>query len=231
LLGSAPAPNRESLAGYLRGSGIEVGALHNPLPVDKQLCEVKYVDRFTEEELRRIYPELADQKIVPVSIIGSAERLDALGDASQDFVIANHLIEHVEDPIGAIREWHRVLRPGGVLFLAVPHGPTTFDMDRRKTSIAHLLMDHLDRGASARFEHYKDWTERVDGVTGGANKSNRINELLAKSYPIHFHVWTESSFFRFWSFVRVLFRLRFKLVAHVRQRNQANEFVYLFKKC
>jgi ubiquinone/menaquinone biosynthesis C-methylase UbiE len=40
-----------------------------------------------------------------------------LADSSQDFVIANHLLEHLPDPIGALKEWYRVLRAGGTLFL------------------------------------------------------------------------------------------------------------------
>jgi len=41
-------------------------------------------------------------------------------DASIDAVIANHVLEHVDDDIVAMREVHRVLRPGGVAILSVP---------------------------------------------------------------------------------------------------------------
>lgn len=44
-----------------------------------------------------------------------------LVDQSVDAVIAQHLIEHLPDPAATIREWRRVLRPGGVLLVLTPN--------------------------------------------------------------------------------------------------------------
>ena len=37
-----------------------------------------------------------------------------------DVVVASHVIEHLKDPIGLIRECVRVCRPGGVIYLEAP---------------------------------------------------------------------------------------------------------------
>ena len=42
-------------------------------------------------------------------------------DASFDKVHASHVIEHVSDVIKTMEEFHRLLRPGGEVFIATPH--------------------------------------------------------------------------------------------------------------
>src|SRR6266852_1252099 len=116
------APNaklsRELIAEtYLKGNGIEIGALHNPLQVPPW-ARVKYVDRLPIVQLREQYPELNDKELVEVDILDDGERLTKISDASQDFVIANHFVEHSQDPIGAVLNMLRVLKPGGRLYLA-----------------------------------------------------------------------------------------------------------------
>ena len=46
----------------------------------------------------------------------------AFGDGSWDVVISSHALLFADDPIAALREWRRVVRPGGRLSLSVP-GP------------------------------------------------------------------------------------------------------------
>jgi SAM-dependent methyltransferase len=42
-------------------------------------------------------------------------------DASFDSLRATHLIEHVSDVVRTMEEFHRLLRPGGRVFLTTPH--------------------------------------------------------------------------------------------------------------
>jgi SAM-dependent methyltransferase len=42
-------------------------------------------------------------------------------DDSFDRLHAIHVIEHVEDVLATMEEFHRLVRPGGVIFLATPH--------------------------------------------------------------------------------------------------------------
>ncbi|RZS89538.1 methyltransferase family protein [Motilibacter rhizosphaerae] len=52
---------------------------------------------------------------------GDATRLP-VADASIGLVVAFDVLEHIPDDAAALRELHRVLRPGGTLLVAVPAG-------------------------------------------------------------------------------------------------------------
>lgn len=200
-------------AGYLRGEGLEIGALHNPLKVPPA-ARVRYVDRLPNESLRREYPELEGKALVPVDILDDGETLANVPDASQDFVIANHFIEHCENPIGAVRNMLRVLKEGGVLYLAVPDKRYTFDVDRPPTTIEHLMRDFQEGPDWSRLSHYEEWTRLVRKVRDPERAERDVQDLMAKRASIHFHVFTQTELLdlllalkRMWPFdVELLFK-------------------------
>ena len=99
---------------YLRGDGLEIGALHQPLPVPRS-AHVKYVDRMSADDLRRQYDEISYLPFVETDIIDNGEELRTIADESQDFVVANHFIEHCQNPVKTLKNVIRVLKRGGVL--------------------------------------------------------------------------------------------------------------------
>lgn len=47
-------------------------------------------------------------------------QLTGIPDGTFHTVYASHVLEHLDDPIRAVREWWRVVRPGGCLVINVP---------------------------------------------------------------------------------------------------------------
>jgi SAM-dependent methyltransferase len=172
---------------HLSGDGLELGALHSPFRVPPG-ARVTYVDRLPVAELRHHYPELAALELVPVGVVDDAETLATVPSSSQDFVIASHLLEHCEDPVGAVGHWLRVVRPGGVVLLAVPDRRHTFDRARPLTSLTHVVRDHDEGPAISRASHYREWASLVEKVPE-ERVAGRADELAASGYRIHFHVW------------------------------------------
>jgi predicted SAM-dependent methyltransferase len=179
---------------YIRGQGIEIGALHMPLGVPRS-ARVKYVDRLSVPDLRKHYPELNDKNLVEVDIIADGERLESISDATQDFVIANHFVEHCQNPIAAILNMFRVLKPGGVLYLALPDKRCSFDVDRPVTPFEHLLRDYHEGPAWSRRQHFEEWTRLVNKVLDDEEAERQVALNLEMDYSIHYHVWTQAEMF------------------------------------
>lgn len=198
---------RARLTRWLSGEGIEIGALHQPLQVPPGV-RVTYVDHLPVDKLREHYPELRDFDLVPVDVIGTAEDLSRFADGSQDFVIANHLLEHLEYPMRGLLEFQRVLRPGGILYLALPDKRLTFDKKRALTPVEHLI-EEQQRGLAEqnRRAHFLDWAEKVDGKAAGAEAEAHADALMAIPYSIHFHVWRPDTFLDFLAAARREFPL------------------------
>lgn len=185
---------------YLSGVGIEIGALNEALQVPAA-ASVRYVDRMGVDELRREYPELAGVPLTEPDEIDNGERLESIEPGSLDFIVANHFIEHTEDPIGTIAVHLERLRPGGILFMAVPDQRFTFDCGRELTPIEHLARDHADGPSVSRDEHYLEFASYFKGLDGeqARREADRVRE---SGYSIHFHVWTRESFAAFLDYLR-----------------------------
>lgn len=150
------------------------------------------------------------------SYAGSAGRVDFLADApalpladeTLDYLCSSHVIEHLPDPIAALYEWHRVLRPGGLLYLVAPDRRYTFDEPRATTTVEHLLRD-FQEGTTANddarhideFVFQTNWamlspkTAPADIPQHQAAARARYLDQLARGQPIdiHYHTFTPDS--------------------------------------
>jgi predicted SAM-dependent methyltransferase len=187
---------------------------------------VRYVDRMDVEMLRRHYPELSDQPLVPVDLIDNGEQLATVADASQDFLIANHFLEHTQDPIATLQNHLRVLRPGGHLYLVIPLKDASFDVRRPVTSIEHLTRDHRDGPEGSLQQHYEEWATLVEGAPQ-EQLADRVADLRARDYSIHFHVWDEPALLELMAHLQAELQLPFRLVRA--QRNHSELIVILQK--
>jgi SAM-dependent methyltransferase len=178
---------------YFTGRGLEIGALHRPMPVPAAVA-MSYADSFSTDELVRLWsPEVDGHEVAPVDVITDATTLGGIADGTYDFIIASHVIEHLEDPIRCLMNLARATRPGGCVFLALPDRRATFDRDRPPTSIAHVLRDYCGHPEASRHAHYEEWVRVVERLAGDEARA-RVQHLESTRYPIHFHVWTPGEF-------------------------------------
>jgi SAM-dependent methyltransferase len=90
-----------------------------------------------------------------VQFLREACDLRGILEDSYDVVLSSHCLEHIANPLRALREWRRVCRPEGYLCLIVPHRDGTFDWKRSVTTIEHFRSDaekDVDEGDSTHFD-------------------------------------------------------------------------------
>jgi SAM-dependent methyltransferase len=127
---------------YLDGLyGLELGgAAHNPFNL--KTLNVDYTD-----DMNTIFKQ-GEEKLcgekMKVDIVANGDDLP-FKDESVDFVISSHVIEHFFDPIKALKEWYRVIKSGGYIFLIAPKQTALRGETRPCTKVEELIARHEGR--------------------------------------------------------------------------------------
>jgi len=98
---------RARLARYCEGYGIDIGAGGDPIKPSAITVD-----------LPTPYTSLSNG--APVQLGGDARDLRWFRDGVLDFVYSSHVLEDFEHPGEVVREWLRVLKPGGTLVIYCP---------------------------------------------------------------------------------------------------------------
>lgn len=194
-------PGRTPLARHLVGSGLELGPGHIPFDLPFPGVTVRYADRWQPEENLELFPELpSDAGFVAPDIVTNfdTERLRAVADESQDFVICSHVLEHLAEPIGFLDDMYRVLKPGGVALILLPDRRRTWDHLRAATTLEHLVEEYRRKVTEVDADHIVDFLEGNDRHFGsesaqGAREDPDYLELHRKR-SIHVHCWADEEF-------------------------------------
>jgi predicted SAM-dependent methyltransferase len=128
------------------GKGLEIGPSHCPIAAKREGYDVQIVDHATADQLREKYKSsgLALENIEDVDFVWQGQPLTELVGSSEcyDFIIASHVIEHIPDLIGFLQDCNKLLKPNGVISLAIPDKRYCFDYFGTLTSTGDLLDAH-----------------------------------------------------------------------------------------
>lgn len=151
---------------------LDVGCGRGDLVVEfsKIGVEIYGID-ILEESITRSFREEAKDKVC----IADAERLP-FKQGSFDLVIAHHVIEHLHNPELFIRETHRVLRKGGVVFCVTTIPP--FGM----TKLYRIL--RLQREPTHVSLHSRSFWIKIFEENGFKLIGN-LDKLLLKDPPLY----------------------------------------------
>lgn len=131
------------------GKGLEIGPSYNPVAPRRDGWDVEIVDHATTEELRRKYAAAGVDvsRIEAVDHVWRGEPLQELigGGPRYDWIVASHVVEHVPDLVSTFRSCSALLKPGGVLSLAIPDKRYCFDYFRWPSSTGDVLQAWFEK--------------------------------------------------------------------------------------
>ncbi|MDP9076356.1 MAG: class I SAM-dependent methyltransferase [Bacteroidota bacterium] len=119
--------------------------------------------------------------------------LSIIQDNAYDFVLSSHSLEHIANPIKALKEWIRVLKKGGALLLVLPDSKHTFDRNRPITQFEHLLEDFKNNTDERDLTHLDEILSLHEtSYDPGINNLEEFKKRCIDNYSnrcLHHHVF------------------------------------------
>jgi 2-polyprenyl-3-methyl-5-hydroxy-6-metoxy-1,4-benzoquinol methylase len=207
---SAHLNHRQQGYNLLNGHGLEIGAFHQPAIIPAH-CTIEYCDAQSKEESAISFPEVNIDEMVEVDYISDLDKEGlSLFDAEHfDFVILNHVIEHVANPIKVVEELFRITKSGGYVVISAPDKNFIFDKNRTLTSFAHLKEEYENNVTEVTDAHYIDFLQGVHPELLKLSPEKlqfHINSV--KNRREHAHVWDSNTFGDFMLSAIILLKLK-----------------------
>lgn len=159
----------------LGGAGLEIGPSWRPLLPKARGYNVRVADHLDQAGLIAKYDGVRPTKAIePVDYVLTGPRLTDTIDAQFDWIVGSHVIEHTVCLITFLRDAEALLRPGGVISLAVPDRRYCYDRFRERTSLGRVI--DVFRAAPAVhsegsvLEAHLNAVAKGDSISWGAGK-------------------------------------------------------------
>jgi SAM-dependent methyltransferase len=131
------------------------------------------------------------------SIFCNGSELVSVENSTYDFVLSSHNLEHFANPVKALKEWKRVIRPSGALILALPNYKQTFDHRREPTSVDHMLEDFDRNVGEDDLTHLQEILEKHDlDMDAGGCTSEQFRQRSLNNFSnrcLHHHVFDKKN--------------------------------------
>jgi predicted SAM-dependent methyltransferase len=130
------------------GKGLEIGPSHSPLMPKADGFDVETLDYLDAEGLRSKYAAagIDVSAVEEVDYVADGRPMtEVVGDRHRyDWIVASHVLEHVPDLLGFLRDCEALLKPRGSLVLAIPDKRCCFDILRPVSTVGQVLQAHVD---------------------------------------------------------------------------------------
>ena len=131
-----------------------------------------------------------------VQYISDATNLSRINNSTYDFLSSSHCLEHIANPLKALKEWKRVIKDNAYLILVLPNKYNNFDSNRKFTKFDHILKDFENDIDESDLTHLDEIIELHDFELD--KESGSLEDFILRGRNnidirgLHHHVFDES---------------------------------------
>jgi len=107
-------------------------------------------------------------------VLGAQTLAEQLGNRQLDYIVASHVIEHVPDVVGWLKELSAVLVADGIISLIIPDKRFCFDARRPNSTTGELYEAHLELRQTPTARQIFDFWSLYCGVEAQAIWGGRV---------------------------------------------------------
>ena len=129
-------------------------------------------------------------------ILADATDLSVINDSTYDFLLSSNNLEHIANPIKALKEFIRIVKPDGYIYIAVPNKKYNFDHHREDTLFEHIENDYKSNVGEDDLTHLEEILEkhdlRLDKPAGSFEDFKKRSLNNFENRCLHHHVFSKN---------------------------------------
>ena len=178
------------------GVGLEIGGSMAPLLSKRDGYRIETLDHASAQDLREKYkndPRVDVARIEDVDFVTDGRSIADTVPRRRfyDYILASHVVEHMPDLLGFLKDCALLLKDTGVLVLAVPDKRRCFDVFQSTSTTGQVLQAHVEKRtrhtAGAMFDH----------CANHATRNNEIVWVAGSDAPLHLVHDLDFAFWRY----------------------------------
>ncbi len=157
------------------GYGLEVGCgTWTIAPAERTILSDRFTDHAGNHSLAKVFFDASE---VPYE------------SDTFTFILSEHVLEHIYDPIKTINEWKRILKRNGKVILFLPHACRMFDNDRQRTTLKALNQRVKGNQNVIKDKILEEWLQKVIKKGLASHYSHIPPSEMLNDGTIHYNVW------------------------------------------
>ncbi len=189
--------DREIKNNFQNKSGVEIGGPSNffkrnyPLyQIISRLDIVNFSEETLWEKQKKVF--YLGNKSAEI-IVQDATMLDDLPSNKYEFLLSSNCLEHIANPLKALKEWIRIVKVDSPVVLVLPKKESNFDHRREITKFSNILEDYENNTSEEDLSHLDEILSLHDfsldpGSGGPINFKQRALKNI-ENRALHHHVF------------------------------------------